>query len=67
MVKDPNAERFIQGLRALGYSVNQAEKLIGTPRRTLYRVARGETKVPESALRLLDMYEKFGIPPEHIE
>jgi len=58
-------ERFLQGLRALGYSVNQAERLIGVPRTTLYRIARGQSDVPMSALKLLDMYERFGVPEEH--
>lgn len=67
MVKDPNAERFFLGLKALGYSVNAAERLIGVPRRTLYRIARGQSDVPMSALKLLDMYERYGVPEEHIQ
>ena len=64
-MSDPNATRFIAGLIRLGYSVNAAERLIGVPRTTLYRIMRGQSDVPMSALKLLDMYERYGVPEEH--
>jgi hypothetical protein len=59
--------RFLAGLKALGYTPHNAEQLIGLSRTTLFRIARGTAPVPMVALKLLDMYERFGIPEEHKE
>lgn len=58
-------ERFLAGLDALGYNVNTANRLLGVGRSTIYRIARGSSEVPEVVRRLMDMYERFGIPKEH--
>lgn len=58
-------ERFIAGLEALGYNVSTAHKLLGIGRSTIYRMSRGEARVPGVVMRLMDMYERYGIPKEH--
>ena len=58
-------ERFIAGLTAPGFNVNAGERLIGLSRTTLYRIARGESDVPMVVAKLLDMYERYGVPEEH--
>lgn len=58
-------ERFIQGMAALGYNVNTANQVLGIGRSSIYRIARGTAAVPEVVRRLIDMYERFGIPEEH--
>jgi len=58
-------ERFRAGLLALGYNISTAHKLLGMGRSTIYRMSKGETEVPEVVRRLIDMYERFGIPEEH--
>lgn len=60
-------QRFIAGLERLGFNISTADQLLGMSRSTMYRIARGETEVPEVAARLMDMYEKFGVPEEHLQ
>ncbi len=57
--------RFVAGIHVLGYSISTGERLLGVPRRTLYRIASGDKPVPVAAAKLLDMYERYGIPEEH--
>jgi len=58
-------ERFIQLIEAMGYNVSTAHRLLGLSRSTAYRISRGTAEVPETVVRLLDMYARFGVPPEH--
>jgi transcriptional regulator of acetoin/glycerol metabolism len=58
-------ERFVQGLARLGYNVSTAHRLLGIGRTTIYRMSKGTSAVPEVVCRLIDMYERFGVPPEH--
>lgn len=58
-------ERLIAGLEALGFNVSTAHRLLGVGRSTIYRMADGSSEVPEVVARLMDMYEKHGIPEEH--
>ena len=58
-------ERFIAGLARLGYNISTAHRLLGMGRSTIYRMADGTSKVPDVIWRLLDMYERHGIPTEH--
>ena len=58
-------ERFIEGLAALGTNISTAHRLLGMGRSTIYRMADGSSDVPEVVARLMDMYEKFGVPEEH--
>lgn len=58
-------ERLIAGLKRLGYNVSTAHQILGVGRSTIYRMADGTSEVPEVVARLMDMYEKFGIPEEH--
>lgn len=58
-------ERFIAGIERLGYNVNTANRLLGIGRSTIYRMSKGQAEVPAVVMRLMDMYERFGIPKEH--
>jgi len=58
-------ERFIAGLARLGYNISTAHRLLGMGRSTIYRMADGTSEVPSVIMRLMDMYERFGIPNEH--
>jgi transcriptional regulator with XRE-family HTH domain len=58
-------ERFFAGLKRLGYTAHNGERLIGLSRSTLYRILAGRAEVPMVAVKLLDMYERFGVPEEH--
>jgi hypothetical protein len=59
------AERFIEGLAALGYNVNTANQLLGIGRTSVYRISKGGAEVPMVVAKLMDMYERHGIPEEH--
>ena len=58
-------DRFLAGITALGHNVNTANQLLGIGRSTIYRMASGQAAVPPVIARLMDMYERHGIPPEH--
>ena len=58
-------ERFIAGLAQLGYNVSTANRLLGIGRASVYRISKGTAEVPPVVMRLLDMYERYGIPEEH--
>jgi hypothetical protein len=58
-------ERFLGGIAALGHNINTANQLLGIGRSTIYRMASGQAAVPPVIARLMDMYERHGIPPEH--
>jgi len=58
-------ERFIAGLAQLDVPLTIAHRLLGIGRGTVYRIAAGQSEVPPAAVRLLDMYERFGVPEEH--
>ena len=58
-------ERFTQIIEGMGYNISTVHRLLGISRSTAYRIARGTSPVPEVAVRLLDMYARFGIPEEH--
>ena len=59
--------RFFAGLKRLGYTAHNGERLIGLSRTTLFRIANDRAKVPMVAVKLLDMYERFGVPEEHLQ
>lgn len=58
-------ERFLGGIAALGHNINTANQLLGIGRSTIYRMASGQAVVPPVIARLMDMYERYGIPKEH--
>jgi len=58
-------ERFIAGLAQLGYNISTAHRLLGYSRTSMYRILRGQAEVPVVVMKLLDMYERHGIPEEH--
>lgn len=55
-------ERFVTKLKKLGYTPHNAHELLGVGRRSIFRYAEGETPVPEVVIKLLDMYERHGVP-----
>lgn len=56
---------FIRRLAALSYNISTAHRLLGMGRSTIYRMSKGTAKVPEVVTRLIEMYERFGIPEDH--
>lgn len=58
-------ERFLAGLERLGYNVSTGHRLLGISRTSMYRIARGTAEVPLVVVKLMDMYERHGIPEEH--
>ena len=58
-------ERFLAGLERLGYNASTAHRLLGYSRTSIYRIARGQAEVPVVVMKLLDMYERHGVPEEH--
>lgn len=58
------SDRFLASITKLGFNVSTADRLLGIGRTSIYRIARGG-EVPEVVQRLLDMYERHGIPEEH--
>ena len=58
-------ERFIASLAQLGYNVSTADRLLGIGRTSVYRISKGGAAVPMVVMKLLDMYERHGIPEEH--
>jgi hypothetical protein len=59
------ADRFLASITRLGFNVSTADRVLGIGRTSIYRIARGQAAVPPVVARLLDMYERFGIPEEH--
>jgi len=58
-------ERFLAGLERLGYNVSTGHRLLGISRTSMYRIARGTAPVPPVVVKLMDMYERHGVPEEH--
>jgi len=58
-------ERFTEIIEGMGYNISTVHRLLGISRSTAYRISRGTAEVPETVVRLLDMYARFGVPPEH--
>jgi len=58
-------ERFTEIIEGMGYNISTVHRLLGISRSTAYRISRGTAEVPETVVRLLDMYARFGIPEEH--
>jgi len=60
-----DAAAFVSRLAALGTNISTAHRLLGMGRSTIYRMSKGTAKVPEVVTRLIEMYERFGIPEDH--
>ena len=45
-------------------SKNGAADLLGIARSTVYRIANGSSEVPEVVVKLLDMYQRHGVPEQ---
>jgi len=60
------AKQFTAALDALGIESNRdAARILGVGRNTVTRYCHGQTAVPESVRRLLDMLTRYGIPKEY--
>lgn len=55
-------ERFVAKLKKLGYTPHNAHELLGIARSTVFRIVNGKSKVPPVVEKLLEMYERHGIP-----
>jgi len=58
-------DRFTAGLKALGYNISTAHRLLGIGRASIYRISKGTAQVPMVVMKLMDMYERHGVPEEH--
>ena len=61
------ARGFVARLARFGYTSNNAHKLLGIARSTVFRIANGKSRVPRIVEKLLEMYERHGVPPDHRE
>lgn len=59
-----NDTEYKQTLNKLNISIEASAKLLGVSRATAFRWARGESKIPEPAARLLRVYRQQGLPAE---
>jgi hypothetical protein len=57
-------ETFVSKLNKLGYTPHNADDLLGIGRSSAFKYASGESEIPEIAVKLLEMYERYGIPKE---
>jgi hypothetical protein len=57
--------RFIAKLKALGTTPHNAHELLGIARSTVFRIVSGASRVPRVVERLIDMYERYGVPDDH--
>jgi len=55
--------QFLKAIAELGYTPHNAHELLGIGRTTVFRIARGASRVPPIVQKLLDMYLRHGIPP----
>jgi plasmid maintenance system antidote protein VapI len=53
---------FVAAIRRLGYTPHNAHELLGIARSTVFRIVAGQSKVPPVVEKLLQMYEKHGVP-----
>lgn len=57
-----NRKNFVAALARLGYTPHNAHELLGIARSTVFRIVNGQSKVPAVVEKLLDMYERHGVP-----
>jgi plasmid maintenance system antidote protein VapI len=53
---------FLAAIKRLGYTPHNAHELLGIARSTVFRILNGPSKVPAVVAKLLDMYERYGVP-----
>jgi hypothetical protein len=59
-----NPQLFVAKLKKLGYTPHNAHELLGISRSTSFRIVNGTSKVPPIVVKLLGMYERYGVPEE---
>jgi hypothetical protein len=60
-------ERFVAKLKKLGYRPHNAHELLGIARSTVFRIINGSSEVPRVVEKLIDMYERYGVPEKRGE
>lgn len=58
---------FINRLHGLGWSYAESARQLGVSRGTISRWIRGERRIPETAIRLMDMLSKGRAAKQHME
>jgi hypothetical protein len=58
-------KQFTMAIKRLGYTPHNAHELLGIARSTVFRIIAGESKVPPAVEKLIDMYERHGVPHPH--
>jgi plasmid maintenance system antidote protein VapI len=53
---------FLAAIKRLGYTPHNAHELLGIARSTVFRIVKGESKVPAVVEKLLYMFEHHGVP-----
>lgn len=53
---------FLAAIKRLGYTPHDAHQLLGISRSSAFRIAAGTSKVPAVVAKLLEMYERHGVP-----
>jgi hypothetical protein len=57
---------FLARVERLGFKPHTAWEVLGVARSTVFRIASGASKVPGCLERLIEMYERYGIPDDHM-
>jgi DNA-binding transcriptional regulator YiaG len=58
---------FSEVLKTLGFTTpGSAAEALGVSRQNVYKWASGVTVPPQSILRLLEMYLKYGVPEQYL-
>jgi len=58
---------FATKLKQLGLRPHDAHLTLGIARSSVFKIVAGDAEVPLVVARLIDMYERHGIPDEHKE
>lgn len=53
---------FVATIKRLGYTPHNAHELLGIARSTVFRIVNGQSRVPAVVEKLLEMYERHGVP-----
>lgn len=58
--------QYKKALKAVGLSISKAGPFFGFTKRQSFRIAAGETPVPEATRKLLVLMQRLGFKPEDI-
>ena len=65
-MKSMGPATFVRRLKQLGFTPHNAGLLLGIGRSSAYKYANGVSEIPAYIVKLLDMYERYGIPEGHL-